>query len=60
MNSGVDADSDRPSALDLASKNTTEIGSKQDYITQPQTNLGVAKNKEVVLKPNYQYKRRFQ
>ena len=60
MNSGVGADNIRPMALDLNSKNTTAKGSMINYITQPQTSLGKAKNGEITLMPNYQYKRRFQ
>jgi len=60
MNSGLDADNIRPKALDLQSRTTTALGSKSNYITQPQTDLGKAKNGEITLMPNYQYKRRFQ
>ena len=59
MNS-VDADNIRPEALDLKSRNTTALGSYKNYITQPNTDLGKAKNGEITLMPNYQYKRRFQ
>ncbi len=60
MNSGVGALNNRPGQLSLSSKNTTAIGSKINYITQPNTDLGKAVNGEITLMPNYQYKRRFQ
>jgi len=60
MNSGLDADNVRPAALTLGSRTTTAIGSFKNYISQPNTDLGKAKNGEITLMPNYQYKRRFQ